>query len=602
MTKTKEKPKQTLIVLDQDEADRRDFDWGLLRRLLAHLKPYRKQVLLMYFLSATTIACTLTWPYLIKLGIDNHIKTGDYRGLMRLSALFLALLAVQFFAQRGHGATLIRLGQQAVRDLRRDLFNHLEDLSFSFFDKQKAGRIMVRVTNDVNSLEEILSGGLNTIFTDTFLLLGMVGVMLWLDMRLSLILFITIPLILLLVFVVRRRMLAVTRIVRRKLSAVNAYLNESILGIKVTQAFAREEANSRMFREINQDHFESMRRFVPLNSFFWMGINILNSLGTVLVLLGGGILLSWGLITLGTIAAFMNYINRFFWPMQNLSTLMNQISTAMASCERIFDLMDLAPEVRDRESVIALKNLRGEVEFRGVGFAYNAEEMVLTDFGLQIRAGESIALVGPTGAGKSTVINLLCRFYDPQWGEVRVDGMDLRDLRQQEYRSRIAVVLQDTFIFSGTVLDNIRFGNPAATGEQVEEVARKLGIHEMIMKLPQGYHTELQERGSRLSVGEKQLMAFARAMIRDPKILILDEATAYIDTRTERMIQRALEVAMQDRTTVIIAHRLSTVRKVDRIIVINNGRIAEEGTHEQLLAMNGVYRNLYESQFKNDVA
>ncbi len=598
------KPGQTfkkgLIALseEEDEYAPRPFNRELLFRLLAYLKPYRWRVAWMVVAALAAIITALILPYLLKIGIDRYIIGRDLKGLAGLALAYAAVSAIQYLGLYLQGSLMVQIGQQAIFDLRQDLFEHLQRLSLSFFDRQKAGRIMIRVTNDVNALEELLSSGVSIAFADSFTLIGLLGVMFWIDWRLSLIILLTLPVTGWVAFFLRNRMLDVSRLIRKKLSAVNANLNESLQGIRVTQAFAREEVNARLFKEINEEHFNAAMRFVPLNAFFWPWIGFLNTVGTAAVLLVGGVLTLYGLVTLGTIAAFMNYINRFFQPIQNLSNLFNIVSTAMASCERIFELMDLQPTVADPEDPEPMGEISGRVRFERVDFSYNAGEAILENFDLEVKAGETIAFVGPTGAGKTTIINLLCRFYDPSMGRVLIDGRDLREASQTEYRKQIAVVLQDTFIFSGTVAENIRYGKPEASQAEIEATARVVGIHDYIMSLPEGYQSRVQERGSDLSVGQRQLIAFARALLRNPRILVLDEATSSIDTKTELELQAALSRLLEGRTSFIIAHRLSTIRKADRIIVVNDGKIVETGRHEELAGKGGLYAKLCREQYQ----
>lgn len=596
-TLTDKQKKGLIIFSDEDEFEPRPFDHRLLGRLLAYLKPYQWQVAFMVAMALVAIAAALVLPYLLKLGIDKYIANRDLKGLGLLALLYAGVALFQYLGLLFQGLTMIKVGQQAIFDLRQDLFQHIQRLSLSFFDRQKAGRIMLRVTSDVNSLEELLTSGVTTAFADSLTLVGLLGVMLWVDWRLSLVVFLTLPLIIWVAVFLRHRMLNVSRQIRRKLSAVNANLNESLMGIRVTQAFGREQVNAGLFKDINEEHYQAAKKFVPLNAFFWPWTGFLNTVGTASVLMAGGFMTLYGLATLGTIAAFMNYINRFFQPIQNLSNLFNVISTAMASCERIFELRDYQPVVADPPEPLTCNEIQGNVTFEKVSFAYNNGEIVLEDFNLQIKAGEMVAIVGPTGAGKTTIVNLLSRFYDPTAGKVIVDQMDLRFIAQEEYRKQISVVLQDTFIFSGTIAENISYGKPGASRAEIEEVAKTVGVDRYIASLPDGYETRIHERGSSLSMGQRQLIAFARALLRNPRILILDEATSSIDTHTELELQAALAKLFQNRTSFVIAHRLSTIRKADRIIVIAEGRIVETGDHETLLEQAGIYASLCERQY-----
>lgn len=587
-----------LVLQEEQEDDRRPFNRKYLTRLAGYLRPYRGAVITVCIASIAGIILSLLGPYLIKIGIDEYIVPRQMAGFSRVILLLALTIAGQYLSLLLQGVLAAKAGQNAIFDLRQELFNHLQSLSLGFFDKQKAGRLITRVTNDIDSLQQLLSSGITTLVTDTLSFLGVFVFMIWMDWRLTLVTLITLPIIIWLVFYVRRRLLMGWRQIRKKLANVNATLNESLSGIRVTKAFNREEENYRLFAEINNEHFQAAQKVVPLSGFFWSSVNLVNHLGTVLILGIGGLLLHYGWVTLGVLAAFMNYVNRLFQPIMNLSTLFNMIATAMASCERIFELMDIAPQVQEVASPVPVGEIRGEVEFRNVSFKYAGSDEVLHDFSLHVRPGETVALVGPTGAGKTTVINVLCRFYDITGGQILIDGVDLQKISLKDYRQQIAIVLQDNFIFSGSIEENIKYGRADATRDQVIAVAKAIGIHDFITSLPAGYATQVHERGSRLSMGQRQLIAFARALLRDPKILILDEATSSIDTQTELAIQIALKRILAGRTAFIIAHRLSTIKRADRIVVIDGGRIVDEGKHGELLAKGGLYRRLYESQFR----
>ncbi len=580
------------------DPDNRKFDWKLLKRFIAYLAPHRAKLVLMYLTTVIQVGTTILIPIIMQIAIDVHISSGNMKGLAVMCGFLAAVLAAMFVSARIQGKLLTSIGYDVLFSLRHDLFSHLQKLSFRYFDGQKTGRIMTRITSDVQILEELLRGGLTTLFVDILMLAGITIMMLFLDIRLSLVLLVTIPLFSILVFFVRSRIIIIARGLQKKLGSVNAFLNESISGIKVIRSFAREDINTGDFRGKNGEYYAEAKKFYPLNAFFWQSVTTIGTIGISLVLLGGGILLSKQMITIGVIAAFLSYINRFFQPMQRLSNLLNQLSRSMASCERIFEILDEQPEIEDPENALDNPEIKqGEVIFENIHFSYNENEPVLNGIDLKVPAGKTAAIVGSTGAGKTTLINLLSRFYDPVKGRILVDGSDLKKYPQKEYRSQIATVMQDAIIFSGSIFDNIRYAKPEADISEVREVAARMGIDEMFSSMPQGYDTEVGERGSNLSLGQKQLIAFARALIRDPKIMILDEASSYIDTYTERLVQQAMNYLRKDRTTFIIAHRLSTISEADMIIVINEGEIVESGTHAELLAGCGHYAELLKTQY-----
>ena len=591
---SKSRVEQVLVDNDKETAE---FDWPLFKQFAAYLRPYIKQLAIMYSLAIVNVVSTVLIPIVLRHGIDTHIAAGDVSGLLRISALLLGLVTVLYLSARGQGLFMVRIGYRVLYELRRDLFGKLQYLSFRYFDRERAGKIMSRLTNDVQVLEELLQAGLDTIVVDAFMIVGITAAMFLLDARLALILLFTIPAFALLVFVLRTRILHAGRRIQRKLGSVNAFLNESISGIKVIRAFAREDENTAMFHDINADYVAQARSFYPLLAVFWQCVIMLATIGPAMVLAGGGILLAQGTITLGVIAAFLTYINRFFQPMQKISNMINQLSRAMASAERVFEIINQEPDIVDAPDAKRDVSISGEVEFRNIWFAYEGEEYVARDLSFHVEPGETVAIVGPTGAGKTTIINLLCRFYDPLHGAVLVDGYDLRELAQSAYRSHLAVVMQDTRIFSGSVLENIRFGRPEASEQEVRDVAKRMSIHEMIEAMPDGYLSEIGERGSSLSLGQKQLLAFARALLRDPSILILDEASSYLDSNTEALVQKAMDELSHGRTTFVIAHRLATIRGADRIIVMKEGRIVEVGSHPELVDREGAYAKLLYTQY-----
>jgi len=576
----------------------KSFDWNLLKRFLSYLKEHKLNMILMYIMTLIQVGSTIVIPFIVQQAIDNPILKKDKEGLVILGAVLLVILVVMFISARLQGLLITRIGYDVLYQLRRDLFTKLQSLGFPFFDKQKTGQIITRLTSDVQILEQILQGGMATVFVDMTMMIGVTAMMIALDARLSLVLLVTVPMFAVAVFIIRQKMLLVARKIQSKLGRVNGFLNESISGIKVIRSFAREEANFQNFLDKNNDYYGAARKFYPLVAFFWQSVTTISILSRGLVLLGGGLLLYRDMVTIGVIVAFLSYVNRFFQPMQKLSNLINEMSRAMASCERIFEVMDEPVEVMNDPQAISDFQIKGEVRFRDISFHYNPDEPVLKQVNMHVQPGETVAIVGPTGAGKSTMVNLLCRFYDVIEGAIEIDGMELKKLALAEYRSQTAIVMQDAVVFSGTVLDNIRFGKPEASLEEVRDVAREMGIDKMFSNLPDGYNTYLEERGGNLSLGQKQLIAFTRALLRNPSILILDEASAYIDTATEAVVQRAMKRLSENRTTFIIAHRLSTISGADKIIVINKGTITEQGTHDELMKLGGHYAELLHTQYR----
>jgi len=587
------------LALDAPGIRLREVDPRVYRQVLAFVRPYTGRLLLATFLMAVTALVSLAGPYLTKVAIDEFVARGDASGLNLVAAAFFATAVLNWLSSYGQTWVVSWVGQTVVCDVRSALFRHLQRLSFRFYDTTATGRILTRLTSDVDALNQLVSSGLVTLVADTLLLVAIMVTMLKMHVRLALVSFLTIPLIWAVLRFFQRRVRDAFREVRRTTADMNASLEESISGVRITQAFAREERNQEAFDSINEANRQANVHATAIWAMFFPAIDVVSALGVTLVLWYGGRLILGGDtgVTVGQVTAFILYLNRFFQPIRDLSQVYNLLQSAAVAAERIVEVLDQQPEVEDRPGAVALGRVRGEIRFENVTFGYKPGQPVVRDINLKALPGETVALVGHTGAGKSTLIQLLARFYDPWEGRILVDGRDLREVTQHSWRSQLGIVLQDTFLFSGTIRDNIRFGNPRASDEEVEAAARAVGADAFIRALPRGYDTEIGERGATLSVGQRQLIAFARALCADPAVLILDEATANIDTYTEAQIQEAIRRLLQGRTAFVIAHRLSTIRQADRIYVIDNGRVVEEGTHESLLARNGRYAELYRSQF-----
>lgn len=583
-----------------DQAIEKPFNWKQMLRLLGYMKPYSKnllpQAIIMVLL---TTAVRLIAPILIgKYTIDHAIANKDINLLIILVLTITGLYAINYVANIFRIKWTNMLGQNIIYDLRKHLFSHVQGLSHRFFDKRSAGSILVRILNDVNSLQELFTNGVINLLMDFVLLFGVIFILFGLSPKLTLAILIILPLMVLITTKLRRKIRRSWQTVRIKQSMLNSHLNESIQGIRVTQAFTQENENTRFFDGINNENFESWRDATQKNAMFRPFVEMTNAVGTAILIWFGAMLIQADGLTIGVFVSFAFYLGMFWEPISRLGQVYNQLLVGMASSERIFEFIDEKPIVGEKDNAINLSEMKGKVEFNKVEFAYDESRKALKGISLTIDAGQTIALVGHTGSGKTTIANLISRFYDATSGEVRIDGIDIKELTLQSVRSQISVVLQETFIFSGTIKDNIRFGRPDATDEEVMDAAKAVGAHQFIEKLVNGYDTEVEERGNILSVGERQLLSFARALLANPKILILDEATASIDTETEVKIQKALKQLLKGRTAIIIAHRLSTIREADNIFVLDHGEIIEQGNHNELMKMQGEYFGLVKAQFK----
>ena len=594
------------IHFEEDPILGKAYDARLIRRLVGYVRPYRGAVALAIALLLAASLADLAGPYLYRVAFDCCIAPPgpaggpavELHGLGRVAALFLLILAGGFLFRWGHSYLMQFVGQRVMADLRMRMFTHLQDLSVGYFTRTPVGRLVTRVTNDVDALNELITSGVVAIFGDAFMLLGIMGVLLWMDWRLALATFAVLPVVYAVTERFRVRSREAYRAIRTRLARINAYLNEHIMGMTVTQLFTREQRSLRDFDVLNTRHLDANLDATQNFSQFYPAIQVLGAAGVAILLWYGGGQALRGAVTLGVLFAAIQYAERFFDPIRDLADKFNILQAAMASSERIFRIVDEPVTVEDPPDPAPLSSVRGTIEFRDVWFAYEEDAAwALRGVSFVVRPGERVAFVGHTGAGKTSIINLLVRFYDPQRGQVLLDGVDLRRLRQRDLRRHIGLVLQDVFLFSGTIESNISLGDPAITLDRIRQAAERTGAHTFIDALPDRYKTELRERGAGLSVGQKQLIAFARALAYNPEILIvLDEATSSVDAETEAAIQRAMATALRGRTSIIIAHRLSTIQHADRIIVLHKGRLAEEGTHDVLLRRGGIYAKLYRLQ------
>jgi ATP-binding cassette subfamily B multidrug efflux pump len=583
---------------EDDPVAPKSYDWKLLVRLLKYLGPYKAAVAASFLLILVMAGLDLVGPYLTKVAIDGHIAKGDAAGLRWVARLYLLALLAGLLVRFAQMFILQMTGQRVMQDMRREIFGHLQRLHVAYFDKNPVGRLMTRVTTDVDAVNELFTSGVVTVFGDLFTLFGIMGVMLALDLRLALVTFAVIPLFFLLTNWFRKGARESFRETRRWVARINSFLQENLSGMSVVQLFRREERNALAFAGINRKHADANMTAIFYYAVFYPAIELLAALAIALIILYGGEGVIRGTVTLGVLVAFIQYSERFWRPISDLSEKFNILQAAMASSERIFLLLDTEAQAVGRPGSQALPEVAGRVAFEGVWFAYAGQEWVLRDIDFAVEPGRSVALVGATGAGKTSVISLLTRFYDVAQGRITLDGVDIRELPPAQLRSSLALVLQDVHLFSGTIASNIRLGS-AIPEERVREAARAVHAHHFIEALPQGFETEVKERGATLSVGQKQLLSFARALAHDPRVLVLDEATSSVDTETEQLIQDALRVLLKGRTAIVIAHRLSTIQNVDEILVMHKGRIRERGTHQELLAERGLYWRLYQLQYKD---
>jgi len=568
-------------------------------RLFSYLKNYKKSVIGVLLCMAVTVA--MVNPLLIEEAIDHHIAVGDYRGLMEIGIFAVALNILFLIMVKVRMYVMSKISNDVLMVIRQELYEHIQTLSFSFFDSRPTGKILARIIGDVNSLKEVLTNAVTTLIPDFVTVVGVVVIMAVKDLPLTLAALCTIPVMIAAVFFIQTTAHKRWQVFRKKSSNLNAFVHEDIAGMSVVQSFSAEDETGKSFRELAGEHRASFISACARADMFGPAVDFCWGIGTMMLYLVGVKYMGAPRVSVGLLVAFGTYINMFWNPIMNLSNFYNQVITNLSAAERIFDILDTDPDICDRKDVLELPDIKGTVEFKNVSFTYDrgtpAETKVLSDVNFTIRPGETIALVGPTGAGKTTIVNLISRFYDIEEGTILIDGYDLTKVSIESLRRQMGVMTQDNFIFHGTIRENILYGKMDATEEEMIAAAKAVNAHDFIMKMENGYDTILKERGAGLSIGQRQLIAFARTMISDPKILILDEATSSIDTHTELLVQQGIEALLARRTSFVIAHRLSTIQKADRIFVINNGGIEEQGTPQQLLEQKGKYYDLYMAQF-----
>ena len=581
--------------IHEEEITRKPFDARLMWRLLGYLRPYRVWVIVAFLLILLTSAARQAGPYLSKIAVDDHILPGDLAGLNRIVLVFVGLLVFQFLADVAQRMVTQMVGQWVMYDIRKAIFGHLQRLPIRFFDRTPIGRLMTRNTNDVDALNELFTDGVVAVFSDIFTLIAIMAYMFYMDASLALLVCTTVPVMFGVTFWFQGRMLRAFRLARTRLARLNAYLQENITGMPVVQLFGREGRHADRFDGINGRYLNANLESTLYYSLYFPIMQLLGSVATALVIWQGSSDVIRSQIEWGALVAMLQYIPRFFWPILDVAERYAILQSAMASSERIFELLDTRPEPGLGKE--GPKKIRGEIEFSDVWFAYNDEDWVLKDVSFTVKPGERLAIVGATGSGKTTIINLLCRFYDIQRGRIRIDGVDIKAWDVEALRRRVGVVQQDVFLFSGDIGANIRLRNREISEQKVEQAARDVNADRFISRLPGEYGHAVTEMGGTLSGGQRQLLAFARAIAFDPDVLVLDEATSSVDTETEAWIQDAVGRLMRSRTSIVIAHRISTVRRAHRILVIHKGEIRETGTHEALLAGKGIYHRLHKLQY-----
>ncbi|MGM9988504.1 MAG: ABC transporter ATP-binding protein [Bacillaceae bacterium] len=587
---------QTGIRKDEDVMSRNKTE--LVMRLFSYLKPYKWRTVIVIMLMLFVMACNIATPYVLKIAIDTHIKNQNVLGLVYLGIFLLIINLLAMFASQIRWSMISSITNNILVNIRHQLYTHIQKLSFSFFDHRPVGKILARVMGDVNALQNLFNQSIQSLIPELLSLVCVGIVMLFLNVKLALACIIILPFLTLAMFYIEIHSRKRWDIYRKKRSNVNAFTHENFSGMKVVQAFAKEKEKRQNFKEMVFELMNSFIRAVRLNDFFWPLVELSWGIGIVVVFYVGYGLVVNNEIELGTLVAFSMYVGMFWRPIMNLANFYNTLITNLSAADRIFDILEVEPDIISNQTDPQMNKIEGRITFQNVSFAYDEGKKVLNNVNFTVKPGTKVALVGPTGAGKTTIVSLLSRFYDPTSGTILVDGNDISKVDLESYRKQMGIMLQDTFLFSSSILENIRYGRLDATDEEVMEAAKAVHAHDFIMNMEKGYETEVNERGSRLSLGQRQLISFARALLANPRILILDEATSNIDTHTEQLVQKGIETLLEGRTSFVIAHRLSTIRDCDVIMVVDEGVIKEQGTHEQLLEKKGLYYKLYMSQYR----
>lgn len=584
--------------IDRDEQTLKRSKKEILKRLFVYLKPHKAKSIIVVILMVFVMLSGILNPYLLQIAIDTHVANNNIKGIIGIGFILVAINLVAWFLSKIRWKMISEITNTILVDIRKELYAHIQTLSFDFFDSRPVGKILARVVGDVNALKNLFNQSIQTLIPEMLSLICVCIAMMMMNVKLAIACMILLPVLAVTMFYIETKSRKRWNNFRSKRSNLNGFTHENFSGMKVVQAFAKENDTEKTYREMVKKEKDAFLSAIRLNDLFWPLVELSWGVGTLIVFAVGYKLIISGEIQIGKLIAFSMYTGMFWRPITNLSTFYNTMITNFAAADRIFDILDVTPDIENLSNAIKIKEINGSVYFKDVTFAYSSGGEVLSNVNFKVNEGERVALVGATGAGKTTIISLLSRFYDPVSGEILVDGKDIKELDIESYRSQMGIMLQDTFLFSTSIKENIRYGRLDATDEEIIEAAKAVNAHDFIMNMEKGYDTEVNERGSRLSLGQRQLVSFARALLANPRILILDEATSNIDTETEKLVQEGIEQLLKGRTSFVIAHRLSTIRDCDKIMVVENGGITEMGTHDELLDKKGAYYNLYMAQYR----